>query len=51
MCQDVFDTFDKPYVIPALPLTDGKELNYRKLMNGIQGSAHRIHMAYSDMEI
>ena len=24
------------YVIPALPLSDGKELEYRELMNGIQ---------------
>ena len=23
--SDIFITFDKPYVIPALPLTDGKE--------------------------
>ena len=47
---DVFDTFQKPYVIPALPLTAGKEVEYRELMNGIQGSAHRIHMAYADVE-
>ena len=50
LTAEIFDTFDKLYVIPALPLTDGKELEYRELMNGIQGSAHRIHMAYSDME-
>ena len=37
-------------MIPALPLTNGKELEYRELMNGIQGSAHIIHMAYSDMK-
>ena len=50
LTADVFDTFVKPYVIPALPLTDGKEVEYRELMHGIQGSAHRIHMAYADME-
>ena len=48
---DVVDMFDKPYVITALPLTDGKVPKYMELMNVIQGSAHRIHMAFLDMEI
>ena len=51
LTPDIFDNFNKPYVIPGLPQIDGKEQEYRELMSGIQGSAPRIHLAYSDLEV
>ena len=51
LMSDIFKTFDKPYVIPPLPLTDGKEVEYKKYMACINGNAHRIHMAYADLEV
>ena len=51
LMSDIFKTFDKPYVIPPLPLTDGKEVEYKEYMACINGNAHRIHMAYADLEV
>ena len=51
LTSEIFENFSKPYQIPGLPQVDGKEVEYKELMNGIQGSAHRIHLACSDMEV
>ena len=50
LTSDIYDTFDQPYVIPPLPLTDGKELEYREHMTAVNGCAQRIHMAYADIQ-
>ena len=34
-----------------MPLTDGKEVEYKEYMACINGNAHRIHMAYADLEV
>ena len=51
MTAEIFYSFTQPYIIPGLPQTDGKEVEYRELMNGIQGCAQHIYLAFSDREM
>ena len=38
--SEIFNIFDKPYIIPPLPLADdGKEVEYREHMTAVNGCA------------
>ena len=49
--SDIFEHFNKPYVIPPLPVIDGKEVEYKEHMTCVNACAQRIHMAYADLEV
>jgi len=49
--SDIFEHFNKPYVIPPLPVIDGKEVEYKEHMTCVNACAQRIHMAYTDLEV
>ena len=51
LTSQIFDNFKKPYVIPPLPVADGKEEEYRDYMTCVNACAPRIHMAFDDLEV